>query len=192
MKQETIIKIKGYVSGLPPHTTEMDEHIDRLRTICSNPVVEAAFNEALAHVSPYTETGEKNPWQSACIEDFIDYFDAWFTDIPVRTGGLGFILPFTWFYYNNTSAYFFLNGLKTKSVGAEEFTKEIFIWAKEFIFIRGAFMDSPASAPKDVMEEWLTDPGTHIHDFDVPKGGFKSFNEFFTRELNPDVDPRPI
>lgn len=234
MKPEIIEQIKEYVAGLPEHTQEMDDHMDRLREICANPVVESAFNEAIAHVYPVTETGQDNPWMDASIQHFIMYFDAWFTDLPVPTGGLGFILPFSWMYYNNRSAYFFLNELKTCShdeeeeveeveekddrgiiarlfggrrghrlrVGnrareeddhwGDEFTKEIFDWTKEFIMIRGRFMDSEASAPKELMDAWLKDPNTHIEDFIVPTGGFKSFNEFFTRDLNPKMNPRPI
>ncbi|WP_437299364.1 phosphatidylserine decarboxylase [Sorangium sp. So ce426] len=51
-------------------------------------------------------------------------------------------------------------------------------------------MDSPESLK--FIEAWLKDPGTHIEDFIVPEGGFKSFNDFFTRRLNPARDPRPI
>lgn len=200
MMPEIVEKIKKYAAGLPPHTPEMDEHMERLRVICANPVVEAAFNEGIAHVNPYTETGEENPWGDASIQHFILYFDAWFTDLPQPTGGFGFILPFTRMYYNNPAAYFFLNELKSSSGGGrrgnhhddKELTKEVFEWTKEFIMIRGKFMDSPASAPKDLLNAWINDPSTHIEDFKVPHRGFKSFNEFFTRELNPKGDPRPI
>lgn len=55
---------------------------------------------------------------------------------------------------------------------------------------RGNFMDSPQSLK--CIDAWLKDPATNIDQFIVPSGGFKSFNEFFTRELDMSKNPRPI
>ena len=53
-------------------------------------------------------------------------------------------------------------------------------------------MDSPASINQDYLKEWMaTFPNK---DFIIPAGGFKTFNEFFTRRLNisDSYDPRPV
>lgn len=164
--------------------------MELLEVICANPVVEAMFNEAVSNVSPYISTGEPNLWQHMTIPLFIEYFRHWFTFLPLPNKGLGYILPFTWFYLNNKSAYFFLNEFKSRSGGAREHTKEIFNWQVQFVMLRGEFMDSRESTA--VVDEWIADPATEIDDYIVPKGGYKSFNEFFTRELDPAKDARPI
>ncbi|KAI0561002.1 phosphatidylserine decarboxylase proenzyme [Gracilaria domingensis] len=190
LRDEIIRKIKKIIRSNPPLSPDMEVHLDKLRMICSNPVVEAAFNEAVAHVNPHTETGGVNYWMYADIQMFILYFTCWFTDLPKPTSGLGYILPFSWFYLNNKSAYYFLNIFKSSSLGERVMTREIFNWTVEFIMIRGKFMDSPESTK--YIEDWIQNPGTNMQDFLTPPGGFKSYNEFFTRELNPDANPRPI
>ena len=44
-------------------------------------------------------------------------------------------------------------------------------------------MDSPASIKN--IDEWLTDTNLKNEEYVMPIGGFKSFNEFFTRDLKP-------
>ena len=174
----------------PPLTDEMKDLIQDLRDIVSNPVVEAVYNDAIANVIPIIEPqGTKNPWIGQTIDYFVEYFEQWFTFLPTTTGGLGRIVPFTYFYRNNEKAFYFLNDFKSRR-GDSPYTKEIFNWTVEFIRVRGKFMDSPESL--EYIQKWMNAPATQIEDFIVPKGGFKSFNQFFTRELNPDVNGRPI
>lgn len=173
-----------------PLTAKMEELMTELEALVTNPVIEAAFNEAQAHVAPYNLSGLPNPWRYFSINQFVQYFRFWFTYLPGPVGGLGYIVPFTWFYLENQSAYYFLNELKTSSNGATTFSREIFNWTVKFIMERGNFMDSTASAGK--IKQWTDDPNTKINEFVTPKGGFKTFNDFFTRELDPDVNARPI
>ena len=174
----------------PSLTPAMKRLMDELRHIVKNPVVEAAFNEAIAHVQPFVEDGSKNPWIGSTISDFVKYFEGWFTFLPTPTGGLGKIVPFTYLYLNNESAFFFLNTFKSRREGAKEYTTEIFDWTVRFIKERGHFMDSTESL--QYIQQWMKAPATHIADFITPEGGFKSFNEFFTRELDPKMNARPI
>ncbi|MFG6101944.1 phosphatidylserine decarboxylase [Leptothoe sp. EHU-05/26/07-4] len=174
----------------PPLTEKMKQLIAELRDIVSNPVVEAAYNDAIANVTPLIEpTGERNPWIGQTIDYFVEYFEQWFTFLPQPNGGLGKIVPFTYFYRNNETAFFFLNQLKSRRDNAP-YTTEIFNWTVKFILARGEFMDSPES--KQYIKEWEAAPATQIQDFIIPKGGYQSFNQFFTRELNPEVNARPI
>lgn len=173
-----------------PLNPDMLAHMDDLAALCANPTVESAFNEAVAHTSKLTSMGTENYWQYANIQDFQNYFGAWFTDLELPDGGLGLIFPFTWFYLNNTSGYYFLNTFSSKTGGAKRFSKEIFDWTVKFIFIRGEFMDSEVSTLN--VQDWMDDPNSQMDDFIVPEGGYKSFNEFFSRELNLDNKPRPI
>ena len=179
----------------PPHTAEMKAIMDELRVIVSNPVVEAAYNAAVAHVDPIImELGlqQENPWVDTTVNDFVAYFDKWFTFLPQPASGLGFIVPLTFFYVNNPQAFYFLNGLQSKSGASASHSKEIFNWTVKFIKERGRFMNTPASINEQYLKDWMaTFPNK---DFVIPAGGFTTFNEFFTRSLNVSAayNPRPV
>lgn len=110
---EALEKMRQFAQSQVPLTPAMNKLMKKLQLIATNPVVEAAFNEAVAHVNPTTESGMENPWKYFTINNFVEYFGYWFTYLPGPTGGLGYIVPFTWFYLNNTSAYYFLNTFKS-------------------------------------------------------------------------------
>lgn len=186
----TIADLRKQMEDQPPLTPRMQELLGQLRSIMDNPVVAAAFNDAVSHVVPHVEDGSPNPWIGQTPDYFIEYFAAWFTFLPSPTGGLGRIVPFTYFYLNNEVAFAFLNTFKSRSDGAAEYTPEIFNWTVEFIKERGRFMDSPASLK--FIDAWMKAPATQIEDFIVPEGGYTSFNQFFTRELDPAKHGRPI
>ena len=61
----------------------------------------------------------------------------------------------------------------------------IYDWTVRFVMARGKFMDTPSQEALEAIAEWVSDPATHIEDFQVPSGGFSTFNEFFTRQLKP-------
>ncbi|NJL27153.1 MAG: phosphatidylserine decarboxylase [Thermoanaerobaculia bacterium] len=174
----------------PELTHAMKELMSELEVIADNPVVEAAYNDAIAHVKPFLWTGAPNPWVGRDIGYFVNYFREWFTFLPEPDRGLGRIVPFTYFYYDNPRAFYFLNQLKSKSAGSTRHSKEIFNWTVKFIKVRGEFMDSPQSLQH--IKEWEVDPISEIDEYKVPKGGFKSFNEFFTREFRNPSKSRPV
>lgn len=171
-------------------TVEMKKLIRELREIVSNPVVEAAYNDAIAHVQPVLYDGTVNQWKGKTIDYFVTYFESWFTFLPQPDGGLGKIVPFTHFYLNNRVAFYFLNELKNKRNNTVPYTREVFNWTVKFIKERGRFMDSTESLK--YIKAWIHDPAGKIEDFVIPRGGFKSFNQFFTRQLKPSAKARPI
>jgi len=174
----------------PDLTPEMKELILELTEIVKNPMVESAYNDAIANVQPILLDGSENPWLGKNIDYFVNYFIDWFTFIPLPSGGLGKIVPFTYFYLNNRKAYYFINQFQSRRNDSLPYSKEIFDWNVKFIKVHGKFMDSPESLK--YIQQWLEDPSTNIQDFIEPEGGFKSFNDFFTRKLNYSVNPRPI
>ena len=179
----------------PPLEPYMEDLLDELRVIVDNPVVEAAYNDAVAHVVPYVnELGisEVNPWAGTTVDFFVAYFADWFTFLPIPGGGLGKIVPLTFFYLDNQNAFYFLNEFQSKSAGATEYTKEIFNWTREFVIARGKFMDSPESLKYiTCWEDYLGKEGT-LHEYKMPKGGYKDFNQFFTRSFKNVKKSRPI
>jgi phosphatidylserine decarboxylase len=174
----------------PQLTPEMQELINELKEIVSNPIVEAAYNDAVANVQQILLDGSTNPWAGTTVDYFVNYFVSWCTFVPSPTGGLGKIVPFTYFYLNNKTAYYFINTLKSRRNPSIPYTKEIFEWNIKFIKLHGKYMDSPASLAG--IQAWLDDPSIRLQDFIVPEGGYKSFNDFFTRQLKPSANARPI
>lgn len=174
----------------PPLNAEMKLLIKELQEIVSNPEVIKAYNEAIANLTPVLQNGKPNPWIGKNIDYFVNYFENWFTFLPTPAGGLGRIMPFTYFYLENKKAFNFLNTFESRKNSSVPYSKEIFNWTVKFIKARGKFMDSPESLMH--IEDWLKDPSANMNDFVIPKGGFKSFNEFFTRELKKSENPRPI
>ena len=177
----------------PPLTEQMEDMLSQLEVILANPVVEEAWYKAIEHVQPTVdELGpeQPNPWVGQHPSYLVEYYRGWFTFLAEPHGGLGKIVPFTYFYLNNPYAFYFLNELESQSGGATEPSKEIFNWSIEFIKVRGQFMDSPESTL--YIQEWLDYLGDKQKDFIVPPGGYQSFNSFFTRALNYAENPRPI
>jgi len=60
-------------------------------------------------------------------------------------------------------------------------------WLNRFARARGEFLDSPDSAA--LVPRWAEHPDIDLSDFVVPPGGFRSFNEFFTRRVEPGARP---
>ena len=119
--------------------------------------------------------GTVNPWKNKNINDLSEFLNEWFYFLPNTHNGLDRILKFTFLYYKNP------NGMKfiLQEPGLS--------WTKSFVEERGKFMDSPMSAK--IIEEWLSDKLLGNEDFVLPSEGFKSFNEFFKRDLKPGARP---
>ena len=115
--------------------------------------------------------GSANPWKNKNIYDLREFLNDWFYFLPNTHNGLDRILKFSFLYYKNP------NGMKfiLEEPGLS--------WTHSFVEERGKFMDSPNSGK--IINEWLTDKSLGNEDFVLPSGGFKSFNEFFTRDIKP-------
>jgi phosphatidylserine decarboxylase len=119
--------------------------------------------------------GSPNPWKGKNINDLYLFLNEWFYFLPNTHNGLDKILKFTFLYYKNIDGMNFV--LKEPGLS----------WANSFIEERGKFMDSPESSK--IIEEWLADNSLGNDDFVLPIDGFKTFNEFFTRDLKPGTRP---
>lgn len=172
-----------------PLTPSMEALMTKLRVICDDPKVTEAFNDAISKCALHTAEGMPNPWIGRSVADLVQFFRNWFTFLPIPSSGFGYILPFSWFYLNNPAAKDFLNKFRSNTSG-KRYSAEIFNWTREFILERGRFMDSPESTPN--VKVWIEHLADDMDNFIVPKGGYKSFNEFFSRKLNLARNPRPI
>lgn len=119
--------------------------------------------------------GSPNPWEGKNIEDLFGFLNEWFYFLPHTHDGLDRIIEFSFLYYKNPAGMKFIKEEPGLS------------WSLDFIAERGEFMDSPASTAN--IDKWLSDKSLKHGDFVMPLDGFKSFNEFFTRDLRPGARP---
>jgi len=106
------------------------------------------------------------------------FFSAWLTYAP-SPDNPGYYIDF-WDYLANTSA-----GLRLNN-DDECFKK----WFVRFLNLRGGWLNSTAST--GTISVWMVYKGTPEHpfcidDYEVPPGGFQSFNQFFLREVRPEL-----
>lgn len=115
-----------------------------------------------------------NPWKGKKFADLLKFFNDWYYLYPEPDGAqdeFNFIEKFAWFYYKNKYA----QQIVGKDPGLS--------WCREFADARGKFLEtgeSTATVPK-----WMADPSIHIEQYIVPPDGFKTFNDFFIRDLKP-------
>ncbi|MCP4218509.1 MAG: phosphatidylserine decarboxylase [bacterium] len=148
-----------------------------------------AYTEAIAAVNDFDGDGLlpafKNIWRNRSSDEFCYYFNNWYHFLATPTKeGLGFIEPFTQFYYDNEKAFQFLNYFEVDG------ERKVFNWTYKFIVERGKFMDEKDNPEVlAAIKEWVDDPQTHIEEYVMPADGYRSFNQFFTRQLRPGARP---
>ena len=127
-----------------------------------------------------------NPWIGRDFSDLVRFLRKWCTFLPTAEGssdtGLKYIQEFAFFYYRNPDGVRFVQQSPGREI-MQDFARE-----------RGEFMDSPASTAK--IRVWLRNPRIEKQDYYLPDpaaadGGFRSFNEFFARELKDQAQSRP-
>ncbi len=139
-----------------------------------------------------------NPWRvpgggKGLLSRLVDYFTEWCTFLPRINGskdnGLAYIQGFAWFYYQNVPAQHFVQGRNPLDPGRKLDTGMKF--TSDFSKQRGAFMDSQDSTT--YIQEWIDDPRIEISDYRRKRAhDYKSWNDFFARELVTDTNNRTI
>lgn len=146
-------------------------------------MMDAAFENTQQTPPGYSA---KNPWIGKGMPDLVKFLEEWCTFLPQIHGsndtGLQNIQDFALFYYQNPFGVAFVQ----LSPGREIM--------QDFVRQRGAYLDSPASTK--IVAEWLKDPRIEKSDYNIPNpkaadGGFKSYNEFFSRTLKDQATSRP-
>ncbi len=115
-----------------------------------------------------------NPWKNKNFDDLLKFFDEWYHLHPTPSGAqdeFNYIEKFFWFYYKNEYG----QQIVGKDPGLS--------WTREFVKARRKILESPESTA--TIQQWFDDPAIHIDQYIVPPDGFKSFNEFFIRDLKP-------
>lgn len=153
-----------------------------------DPVFKLLIDEAFQNMQP-TPKGYRaggNPWQSKSFADMVPFFVDWCSFLPEAKGssdnGLLYIEQMDLFAYNNP---FGRAAFQTRPGGMifDHFVKE-----------RGDFLNSQASTK--YVSQWLADPRIEKEEYVLPDpkatdGGFKSYNEFFSRKFKDINKVRP-
>jgi len=159
-------EVEQHISLLDPM---FEEHRD-LRLFYTGALAEVyperfihAQREAAEYWTPYL-TGDK---------PLTDFFKDWLTFTPYPENP-GKYIVFWDILVNTRSGLVLANHAVFKS------------WFSAFLTYHGDWINSTEST--HTLKEWFEDKGTEAHPFDiknykVPEGGFKSFNQFFLRNL---------
>lgn len=167
-------------------------------------MIESAWVSAIAGLQDEVSTGTnptmqyKNPWLGSTCLDFGEFMQAWLTFLPTPDNGFEYIQLSNYLFRDNAAAIFFINRLVSRTGEEREYCPEIFDWTTRWLVARKKFMDSKESAKN--LKTWIdyisANTTSPLTDYEVPIGGFKSFNDFFSRELKNDNEgankPRPI
>lgn len=146
-----------------------------LRWLYHNDVAFKQLMDDLFANIPVQINGKANPWHGKTINDLYAFIKDWSEFLPTSHNGLSYIREFQQLIESNV-------------YGREFVTQEPGLsWTRHMSQVRRATMLDPKS--KQRINEWAQDQRIHIEDYVVPEGGFKSFNDFFVRELK---QPRPV
>jgi len=119
------------------------------------------------------------------LEEFYTFLDTWRTYTPGKIANAqDYSEIFKSLYRKKdikNKTYYIDDGISF--VRDKDFTD----WMQKFVQERGVFMDSKASAA--VANQWVHDGTIDRRSYQIPEGGFVSFNDFFTRKLKPGARP---
>lgn len=128
---------------------------------------------------------KKSYWHNHnSLEEFYKFLDAWRTYTPDKIANAQDYserFKSLYRYKGQTKTYYIDEGINFVR------DKDVTDWMQTFVHERGVFMDSKESAA--VANKWINDGTIDMRSYQIPKGGFASFNDFFTRELKSGARP---
>lgn len=135
-----------------------------IRDVAANRQLRAELEAALASQE------QASWWHGKVLEDLYTFLDEWLRFLPTPEDARLYMDRF--------------EVLANSPGGRVAVRDDLFRqWLTTFMYAQGSFMDSPASARG--LRPWLTHPDIDMDDYLVPRGGFSSFNDFFTRRVKP-------
>jgi phosphatidylserine decarboxylase len=167
-------------------SADATNHIDKLTELFADPFMEGYYIQALCDLR--TEVRQPNRMEVAVYwmpyleypakHTLKEFFTEWLTYAPTTKSPDLYIER--WDYLANT-------------IGGMQLSNEphFKIWFREFLHFHGQWINSTSST--GTLKEWMKYKGGEGHPFhienykrpdpDSPTGGFKSFNQFFLRNL---------
>jgi phosphatidylserine decarboxylase precursor len=179
----------SFLGPEPDSCTEDDySHLvrDLREWIMSDSKRRADFEEAITTVRSHNITELQD---IQCLEDYFRFINDQLHWIPSEAAQPKDILSRickVWFVLDQPSVAAY-QGATQPSSEPENSQHDKLTWLSDWIvrFSKeiGAFMDSPASAAS--LDTFRTSPTYNIEDYIEPQGGWKTFNEFFSRNVKP-------
>ena len=124
------------------------------------------------------------------MEDYYDWLDANLTWIPLEN-------KFGRAMFNHICEFYFIldqspvkelqNAVEPHPV--EQPLSQLSAWMKDYVRELGKFLDSPASITPDSVKSFYDSPEFNMKEYLQPRGGWKTYNDFFARSCKPGYRP---
>jgi phosphatidylserine decarboxylase len=146
----------------------------------------AGFHEA---ISTATNKGVTDMDDIHCLSDWFSFLDSLLLWVPSES------VDATKIFNRFSKLYFVLDQpsiFPYQSPVTPDSSKEFsFVtqWIIRFNITFGSFMDTPASLTPESLATFEANPRFHLTEYLPPRGGWRSFNEFFARQFKPGYRP---
>ncbi|KAL4784894.1 phosphatidylserine decarboxylase-domain-containing protein [Aspergillus varians] len=158
--------------------------------IMSDPARRQDFESAIRTAHSHDTAEMQN---ILCLKDYFNFLNAqlhWIPSESVRPRDLLFHITTIWFVLDQPSVIEYQSPIRP-SLGAKNQECEKLTWLSNWI-VRfsneiGKFMDTPASAA--ALDTFKTTPSYNMDDYIEPRGGWRTFNDFFSRHIKPGRRP---
>jgi phosphatidylserine decarboxylase precursor len=124
------------------------------------------------------------------LDDYLDFINDFVHWIPVEneTGTV---------FYNKTCKFYFIldqppvKRYQNKVVPMDEAAPltPLSAWTVRYAKAMGRFMDTPESLTLESLQTFYDSPAFNMHEYIQPNGGWKTFNQFFARNVKPGYRP---
>lgn len=149
---------------------------------------EVAFNAAFK-LAMQAGIPEFEQYDIRTFNDYLDFLEGMLTWVPTEdfTGtNVYYHLCIFYFVIDLPPIKFFQDPILPSSHAPWKFLSQ---WLIDFAKQMGKFMDTPASVTPESIVTFYTAPSYRMEDYPVPEGGWKTFNEFFARHIDPAKRP---
>ncbi|RPA82931.1 phosphatidylserine decarboxylase-related protein [Ascobolus immersus RN42] len=118
---------------------------------------------------------------------FLERLLTWVPTEQMDGKGVYNILALFYFIVNQPSLAKFQNPIVPSSYGRPK--TFLTNWLLDYARAMGAWLDTPQSITPDAIKSFYDSPPYRMQDYIQPEGGWKTFNEFFARELKDGARP---
>ncbi len=158
--------------------------VNELRTLLDNKRPD--LKNSLVRLIHASAKDKKSYWHKRnSLEEFYQFLDTWRTYAPDRIANAQD-------YSERFKSLYTKKDRRNKPYYVDEGIdlvrdKDFIDWMQKFVRERGAFMDSKESAA--AANRWIDHGTIDMSSYQIPEGGFASFNDFFTRRLKSGARP---
>ncbi|KFG80382.1 hypothetical protein MANI_011021 [Metarhizium anisopliae] len=130
---------------------------------------------------------KKGATNDETINYFLDFCDRYLRWVPYTTSARDeplWVLSLFYFVFHQKGIVEKQTPIEPKYIGQHT---ELSLWLQKYARTLGTWMDTAASA--DIVSSFSENPEYTVYQYEKPTGGWKSYNAFFTRKVNPVYRP---